>query len=135
MSNTFNILNSTFNRVRGQLGTIITVSVNFGILLIFIAGNFLLYHVIIFCAMAIPAIFLAAFVFFPESPHYLMLIDEPKKAENALEVYRNCRDESRRKSAFYLEELQKLKTNSKLAKMSSEVKSEQDKITIGDFCK
>lgn len=70
--------NTTHYRVRGQLGTIITVSCNIGILFAFIAGNFLSYMTFTYCLIAIPVLFLVVFVGFPESPTYLMMIDEPK---------------------------------------------------------
>lgn len=65
-------------RVRGQLGTVITVACNFGILLAFVLGNHLSYYTFAYCMIAIPAVFLLAFVMVPESPAYLMMIDEPK---------------------------------------------------------
>lgn len=109
------------------------VSRSFGILLIFVAGNFMSYETIIHYMITIPVVFLAVFVFFPESPQYLMRIDEPKKVEHSLEVYRNCRQESLLKSAFYRDELQKLKTNCRIDMMPTDVKSMPDKLTFSDF--
>lgn len=64
--------------VRGTLGTIITVSCNFGILLSFIAGHLLTYAELPYYLIAIPVLFLVLFVWFPESPIYLMMNNEPK---------------------------------------------------------
>lgn len=65
-------------RVRGTLGTFITVSCNLGIVLGFLAANYMGYMTIPYVMMGIPVIFLGIFVWFPESPNYLMLINEPK---------------------------------------------------------
>lgn len=65
------------DRVRGQLGTIITVSCNIGILIAFIAGNFMPYFTFTYYMAGIPLVFLVIFIGFPESPTYLMMIDQP----------------------------------------------------------
>lgn len=71
-------------RVRGTLGTIITVSCNFGVVLGFLAAIYLKYTIIPYVMMCIPVVFLVVFMWFPESPTYLMLINEPKVAGELL---------------------------------------------------
>lgn len=64
-----------FYRVRGTLGTIITVSANIGILFAFIAGDLISYASFPVYLMAMPVIFLLVFISFPESPIYLMMMN------------------------------------------------------------
>lgn len=65
-------------RVRGSLGTIITVSANIGILMAFIAGDLISYATFPVYLIAMPVIFLLVFISFPESPIYLMMMNRPK---------------------------------------------------------
>lgn len=129
----YSIHRNVFRRVRGQLGTLVMVSRSFGILLIFIADNFLSYQTIILYLTAIPVVFLSVFGFFPESPQYLMLKSEPTKAEHSLKLYRNCRLASRSESEFYQHELQKFQTNCRLVGQSTDSNTNRDKLTFGDF--
>lgn len=58
-------------RIRGFLGSLLVLSVNFGILLVFIAGGYLRYEIVPWVFLPLPFIFLALVSFFPETPVYL----------------------------------------------------------------
>lgn len=60
------------DRIRGALGAILTLSSNLGILLGFVAGNFFDYYMMPKVMLSIPALFFACFMFFPESPYFLV---------------------------------------------------------------
>lgn len=60
--------------VRGSLGSLLVLSCNIGILIAFIAGNYLTYNISPIIHASLPILFFMAFVFFPESPQYLMKI-------------------------------------------------------------
>lgn len=63
--------------VRGRLGSLLMLSANAGFLFAFIAGHYLNYHQIPFLGILISIVFIAAFVFFPDSPaHYLRRDDQ-----------------------------------------------------------
>lgn len=48
------------------------LSANAGFLLSFVAGNYLKYHEIPFIGLAISIVYLLAFIFFPETPQFLL---------------------------------------------------------------
>lgn len=70
------------SRVRGTLGSLLVFSCNIGILLAFVLGNYFSYiasPIVLFC---IPCLFMLAFIFFPETPAYLMKSGKEKVIQN-----------------------------------------------------
>lgn len=58
--------------VRGRLGSLMMLTANAGFLLSFVAGNYLEYHQIPYIGLAISILYLLVFIFFPETPQFLL---------------------------------------------------------------
>jgi MFS family permease len=78
--------------VRGTLGSFFIFSINFGTLLMFVAGSYLSYTLVPQLMLALPIIFAATFVFLPETPQHLLKCGKAKQAENSLKFLRGCRN-------------------------------------------
>lgn len=76
--------------VRGTLGSFFIFSINFGTLLMFVAGSYLSYTLVPQLMLALPIIFAATFVFLPETPQHLLKHGEAKRAEKSLKFLRGC---------------------------------------------
>lgn len=63
-------------RVRGTLGSILTLFLNVGILLGFIAGNFLTFNQQAYVLLIIPCIYMCSVILLPETPFYLVKTDK-----------------------------------------------------------
>lgn len=57
-------------RVRGILGTLLTVSVNVGILIGYLGGTYLDYKAVPYVMMIFPILFIFVFLFMPNTPQY-----------------------------------------------------------------
>jgi len=79
------------SNIRGTLNSFFLLSINFGTLLIFIIGNYLSYDLISKINIILPASFVVIFLFFPETPYYLLKCGKNKKAENSLKFLCGCR--------------------------------------------
>lgn len=95
-------------RIRGKLGSFVSLSVNLGILLGFVAGHYLSFFTVPKCALLFTVTHFVTFIFFPESPTFLMRKDRLNEAVEALQFYRNSRRMSDQKLDFYKNELHKL---------------------------
>lgn len=82
------ISNSKF---RGILGSIFLLTVNFGTLVMFIFGSYLSYSFTANFMLSLPILFAIIFLFFPETPYYLLKCGKTKKAENSLKFLHGCR--------------------------------------------
>lgn len=58
--------------IRGLLASVMVFAINSGILLSYVLGSILSIHVLAITLLAIPILYLVAFIFIPESPVYLM---------------------------------------------------------------
>lgn len=76
--------------------------------------------------MCFSIVFFGTFIFFPESPIFLLNKNKIDDADKALQVYRNSRRISSQKSAFYQSELDKLNG-------TKEDGMENAKVTFKDF--
>jgi hypothetical protein len=56
----------------------------------FIAGTYLNYSLVSILMLAFPLIFAVTFLFFPETPYYLLKCSKHRKAEDALKFLRGC---------------------------------------------
>lgn len=87
------------------------MSANFGILLAFVAGNYLSYQMVPRLFIWLPIIFLLSVLFFPETPFYYMRRNRELKAIKSLEFYRNARSHANRRGLLSFDnEIEKLKT-------------------------
>lgn len=78
------------NRVRGVLGSFFIFFINFGTLVMFVAGNYLSYSLVPRIMIAFPIAFAMAFAFLPETPEYLLRRGNVTQAEKSLIFLRGC---------------------------------------------
>lgn len=79
------------DKIRGTLGSFFIFSINFGTLLMFVAGTYLSYSIVPRIMIAFPIIFALTFAFLPETPQHLLRVGKAKQAENSLKFLRGCR--------------------------------------------
>lgn len=79
------------SNIRGTLNSFFLLSINFGTLLIFCVGNYLSYNLISKINIILPVSLAIIFLFFPETPYFLLKCGKNKKAENSLKFLRGCR--------------------------------------------
>ncbi|XP_043477246.1 uncharacterized protein LOC122508161 [Leptopilina heterotoma] len=70
--------------VRGILGSMLTVSAKFGMLLEYCIGPFVTVKNLALISLTIPILFLITFVWLPETPYQLMRLGKLKEAEKSL---------------------------------------------------
>ncbi|KAH8267459.1 hypothetical protein KR018_005244 [Drosophila ironensis] len=100
--------------VRGVLGTILVLTCNGGILLVFILGYYFNYAVVSWIMCAFPLAFVVCFWFMPETPQYLAKLNKVEEAEHSLRYYRNIRaNPVKELSEDLQQELEKLKSSDK----------------------
>lgn len=75
---------------RGTLNSLFLLSINAGTLLMFIVGTYLDYSTSVNIMFSFPIAFIVTFLFFPETPYYLLKCSKNKKAENSLKFLRGC---------------------------------------------
>lgn len=110
------------------MGAYVSLSINFGILLGFIAGHYLSFFTVPKFAMCFQILYFCTFAFFPESPIFLVNKDKFDDANKALQMYRNSHRKSYEKLDSYENELVEL------IKIRID-KTENTKITWKDFRK
>lgn len=76
--------------VRGTLGSFFIFSINFGTLLMFVAGNYLSYSLVAKVMISFPIAFALTFAFLVETPQHLLKSGKAKQAENSLKFLRGC---------------------------------------------
>jgi MFS family permease len=77
--------------VRNTLNSFFLLSVNFGTLLMFILGTYFDYTFLSYFQVYVPIAFAVVFLFFPETPYYLLKHGKTKKAEYSVKFFHNCR--------------------------------------------
>ncbi|KAL1459427.1 hypothetical protein WDU94_011409 [Cyamophila willieti] len=93
-------------RIRGSIGTVFQISLHLGILFTYVLGSELSYMNYQIYSLIVPIIFMATFVFMPESPYYYVSKNQDEKAIESLKWLRNkSRDQVEK-------ELQTIKENS-----------------------
>ncbi|KAF6205294.1 hypothetical protein GE061_019463 [Apolygus lucorum] len=75
-------------QIRGALSTMFIGFLNFGMFYGYVVGPFTSYFVLNLAILAIPLSFLATFLFFPESPYFLLMKSRESAARKALSTYR-----------------------------------------------
>ncbi|CAH1155581.1 unnamed protein product [Phaedon cochleariae] len=79
-------------KIRGRLGTSISVSWIFGILLINILGSYLSIAVTGLICSILPILSLLTFVWMPESPYFLLMKENQEGAQRSLQTFRGVTD-------------------------------------------
>lgn len=88
--------------IRGALGTLIAVNVFTGSLMTCSIGPWVSYRVLASILLAIPIIFTATFVWFPESPHFLVARGRKTEACKSLAFFKGIRDHNEVKKELSL---------------------------------
>lgn len=78
--------------IRGNLGSMLTVVVKLGNSIEYVIGPFLSVRNLALISLAGPCLFVAAFIWLPESPYHLMRRDAKQKAINSLVQLRGKQD-------------------------------------------
>ncbi|KAJ8968019.1 hypothetical protein NQ317_001092 [Molorchus minor] len=79
-------------KIRGLLGSGVSVTWIFGILLINIIGSYLSITVTALISSLLPVLTLATFMWMPESPYHLLMRNKPKEAQESLQKLRGIQD-------------------------------------------
>lgn len=79
-------------KIRGMLGTSVSVSWIFGILLINIIGSHLSITVTALISSILPIVSLLTFIWMPESPYYLLMKENLNEARRSLQIFRGLSD-------------------------------------------
>ncbi|XP_053663210.1 facilitated trehalose transporter Tret1-like [Anopheles marshallii] len=95
-------------RIRGMLGSLLPVCFNLGTVLAFILGTLVPFGTFPLVVLALPALFMVAIIFLPETPACLLRIYRNEQAERSLMFYRGVRGHFGKSDAFRYE-LQQLK--------------------------
>lgn len=78
--------------IRGALGTLIAVNVFTGSLLACSVGPWVSYQTLAIVLLLIPVVFVATFVWFPESPYYLAMKGNEEEAMRVLRFFKGISD-------------------------------------------
>lgn len=78
------------DNVRGTLGSFFCLSINSGMLLVYIAGKFLSYTLTPIVMLLAPVVFLVSFSFCTETPVYLLRHGKVEESTIALNFLRTC---------------------------------------------
>lgn len=84
------IIKSSLFRIRGRLGSYFILSINFGILVAFIAGSYLDYYIVARFMLMLPLIYIIVVLMLPETPYYLARNGKLRQAEKSLYFLRGC---------------------------------------------
>lgn len=79
-------------RVRGTLGSFLSLTLRIGMLLINIIGSYMTMENAALVCLAFPITFLITFIWMPESPYYLLMRNRYKEAEISLKYLRQNDD-------------------------------------------
>jgi MFS family permease len=74
--------------VRGSLGSFFILSCNFGMLLMYLAGNLFDFYSTPKVMIILPVVFVMLFSFFPETPFYLLKHAKNQEAQRSLKFLR-----------------------------------------------
>ncbi|XP_023245044.1 facilitated trehalose transporter Tret1-like [Copidosoma floridanum] len=80
--------------IRGAVGSLVAVNVFTGSLLACSVGPYTSYHVLVYVLMAVPVLFVATFVWFPESPYWLATQGRDEEAKKAIGFFKGIDEPS-----------------------------------------
>lgn len=79
-------------RIRGVLGSSLSVAFIGGILLINCYGSYVSVYTAAFISMGVPVLFLTTFIWMPESPYYYLMKGRTQDARKSLRILRKTND-------------------------------------------
>lgn len=97
-----------------------------GLLIIFIVGAIVDYHVVPCIFAFLPIVFLISFIFLPNTPQYHLQRGSLEKAEKALKFYKGYKGDSEQEKIALEKEFERLK-------LLAEERKKDDKIRFNDF--
>lgn len=108
-------------RIRGALGSYLTLTNNVGILIGYLVGAYLDYFIVPLIGLIFSILFVCGFIFIlPETPQYLLVKNRITDAEISLGFFRNIRRLSQQeKSLEFMEEMKKLQRECSFNNMGS----------------
>lgn len=74
--------------IRGSIGTLLTVMAKTGILVVYAIGPYVSVSALSWILLGLPIIFIAIFIWVPESPYYLVAKERPEDAKKSLQWLR-----------------------------------------------
>ncbi|KAL4716489.1 hypothetical protein ACJJTC_015917 [Scirpophaga incertulas] len=77
--------------IRGTLGSLVVLSQNVGNLVVYLMGEYLSYHVVLWILLAVPLLHLLLFTSMPETPSYMLKCGKNEQARDAL-AWLRCRE-------------------------------------------
>ncbi|XP_023170728.2 uncharacterized protein LOC111599335 [Drosophila hydei] len=112
-------------KIRGTFGSMVMVSVNVGVLLGYILGTHLAYHIIPFVVLILPvSYFISNLFFIRESPMHLIRKGKYSEAEQSFRYYKNIKEENQISEMPEFEAMKETLTQSD---------KNSDKLTVKDF--
>ncbi|XP_055590223.1 facilitated trehalose transporter Tret1-like [Uranotaenia lowii] len=120
------VANISDRKIRGVLGSLLAFSVNSGILLMYIVGQWLSYRTVPIVMIFLPVAFSVLLVLIPETPQSLLKQRRLPEAERSLLFYKGYRNQDLQSSNFELE-FEQLKS------CVQDVKVDHQKLQFSDF--
>ncbi|XP_030079219.1 facilitated trehalose transporter Tret1-like [Drosophila hydei] len=112
-------------KIRGTFGSMVMLSVNVGVLLGYILGTHLAYHIIPFVVLILPvSYFISNLFFIRESPMHLIRKGKYSEAEQSFRYYKNIKEENQISEMPEFEAMKETLTQSD---------KNSDKLTVKDF--
>ncbi|XP_064541794.1 facilitated trehalose transporter Tret1-like [Drosophila montana] len=112
-------------KIRGSLGAMLMLSVNVGILLGYILGTHLAYHIVPFAVLILPISYFISMLFIlRDSPMHLIRKSKYKEAEQSFRYYKNIKDNNQPGALTEFEEMKQTLTQSD---------KNSDEVTLKDF--
>ncbi|XP_058819309.1 facilitated trehalose transporter Tret1-like [Topomyia yanbarensis] len=114
------------SQIRGALGSLLALSGNSGILLMYIVGDFLSYRTVPVVMMCLPILFMILMSFIPETPQSLLKGQNFSEAEQSFMFYKGITTNEKQTEAFQ-REFEKLKS------FILDSKVQANKLVVSDF--
>ncbi|EDW11065.2 uncharacterized protein Dmoj_GI16752 [Drosophila mojavensis] len=113
------------SKIRGTFGSMVFLSVNVGVLLGYILGTHLAYHIIPFVVLILPiSYFISNLFFIRESPMHLIRKGKYSEAEQSFRYYKNIREDTQNNEMHEFDAMKEALTQSD---------KNLDRVTIKDF--
>ncbi|XP_062704726.1 facilitated trehalose transporter Tret1-2 homolog [Aedes albopictus] len=97
------------DRIRGLLGSTLVFSSNLGLLVMYILGASVPYHIVPYVLITVPVVFLIGFISVPDTPFHYMRQNKYQSSESSLKFYRGYSSERELVSVEFQQELLRLK--------------------------
>lgn len=122
--------NFLHDRIRGTLGSLTVLHINFGLLAVYTAGNYLSYYTIPQIMICLPVAFAAFVSLLPDTPYCLLRKGRLDDAEKSLMFYRNVAPEDLASGApkglAFVEEFENWK-------VFVRAEDDKEKLSLADF--